>query len=273
MRRSILTIALFACVLILPVSAQSQTPAAPAAQAQASPPAWQPPKRRRIVLMRHGDVSYFDASGQPTANADLVVLSDKGKAQADAAGRYLASIGAAKFDRIMSSHLPRTIETAERVMAAGAIAGTLKQVPELREIRNGSTRSVATPDLPAVLLGIAQPRVPADMKFIGGETIGEMQARVYAAVDTLLQDETWDNALLVLHSVVNSAIVSRVLGGDGAFLGRFESTAGCMHILDTAAKPGDWIVRAYNLCPNGAEYQGERLHTAEKLLIQALKGR
>jgi hypothetical protein len=65
---------------------------------------WTPPQRRRIVLMRHGDVSYFDAQGQPVTNSDQVVLSDKGRAEADATGAYLKAIGLGQFDRCDIEH-------------------------------------------------------------------------------------------------------------------------------------------------------------------------
>ena len=83
---------------------------------------WTPPQRRRIYLLRHGDVVYFDAQGKPVADPDLVVLSEKGRAQADAAGKYLAALGVKKFDRVRQ-HAARTQETASRVLAAAGVAG------------------------------------------------------------------------------------------------------------------------------------------------------
>ena len=104
-------------------------PGIPGASAQdakvsAATNVWTAPQRRRIILMRHGDVVYFDAQGKPVPDPDKVNLSDKGKAQADATGAYLKTIGIAKFDRVLSSDLPRTVETAERVLAAAGIAGS-----------------------------------------------------------------------------------------------------------------------------------------------------
>src|SRR5262245_43130086 len=45
-------------------------------------PNW--PSRRRLYLMRHGDVSYFDAEGRPV-RPDSVPLNENGLQQADAA--------------------------------------------------------------------------------------------------------------------------------------------------------------------------------------------
>ena len=38
---------------------------------------WTAPQRRRIILMRHGDVTYFDAQGKPVPDPDKVSLGDK----------------------------------------------------------------------------------------------------------------------------------------------------------------------------------------------------
>ena len=87
--------------------------------------------RRRVYLMRHGEVAYFDADGKPV-NADDVPLTEFGRAQAAAAGEFLADI---PFDAAYHTGLPRTRQTAE-----GALAGrdlTLQVLPELEEIRSG----------------------------------------------------------------------------------------------------------------------------------------
>src|SRR5262249_23273360 len=62
---------------------------------------WVRPVRRRIYLLRHGDVSYFDRDGQPH-RPDTVPLNAEGRLQAEAACRALAEI---PIDRIVSSDL------------------------------------------------------------------------------------------------------------------------------------------------------------------------
>jgi broad specificity phosphatase PhoE len=242
------------------------------AQASADTGAWTAPQRRRIILMRHGDVAYFDAQGKPVSDPDKVSLSDRGKAQADATGAYLKSIGLTKFDRVLSSDLPRTVETAERVLAAAGIAGKPTQVEALREMRNGSIKDVTTVDLPKTLLALDAPRVPGDTRFIGKESVAELQGRIAPAIKTLLDDKDWDTALLVLHTLVNNAILSMALTGDPAYYGRFDHGAGCFSIIDVGADFTDAVIKAVNVCPDPSPY-GSRLKTLESLLVQALKGR
>ena len=176
--------------------------------------------------MRHGDVVYFDAQGKPVPDPDKVNLSDKGKAQADATGAYLKTIGIAKFDRVLSSDLPRTVETAERVLAAAGIAGKPTEVEALREMRNGSIKDVATVDLPKTLLALDAPRVAGDTRFIGRESVAELQGRIAPPIKALLDDKGWDTALLVLHTLVNNAILSTAPHGGSRLLRSLRSRSG-----------------------------------------------
>ena len=50
---------------------------------------YQLPVRRRLYLMRHGDVTYFDETGR-AIDPDTVPLNENGRAQASAAGEAFA---------------------------------------------------------------------------------------------------------------------------------------------------------------------------------------
>ena len=67
--------------------------------------------RRRLYLMRHGSVSYFTPAGQPVP-ADTVPLNPQGILQARAAGQLFAANNI-RFDRVITSGLPRTEQTAQ----------------------------------------------------------------------------------------------------------------------------------------------------------------
>jgi broad specificity phosphatase PhoE len=73
-----------------------------------------PTPRRRLYLMRHGSVDYFLDDGTPVP-PDTVPLNTTGRAQADAAGALFA-VSNVRFDRVLVSGLPRTVETAQRVL-------------------------------------------------------------------------------------------------------------------------------------------------------------
>ena len=156
--------------------------------------------RRRIFLMRHGAVAYFDDSGRPVP-PDTVRLTEEGRRQAEAARDLLAGI---VLDRVIASGLPRTMETAA-IVAAGREA---EAWPELREIRGERLSSIPAGELEEAFVHAFRGVVPNDKRFLGGETIGELFDRVLPALDRLLADDRWDTSLLVLHGAVNRAVLS-----------------------------------------------------------------
>ena len=210
------------------------------------------PGRRRVYLMRHGAVSYFDDSGTPF-HPDTVPLTDEGRAQAEAAHRLLDGIA---FDRVIASGLPRTLETAA-IVAPGH---EVEVWPELQELRGDRLESIPADELEAAFVHAFRGVVPNEKQFLGGETIGELFDRVVPALDRLVGDTSWDTALLVLHGAVNRAILSYALTGQPMFLGHFEQAAGCVNILDV----GDgWIVRAVGINPTDPAHRATRKTTME----------
>jgi broad specificity phosphatase PhoE len=210
--------------------------------------------RRRIYLMRHGAVSYFE-NGRPL-QPHTVPLTDEGRAQARAAAAALAGV---TFDRVVTSGLPRAVETA-RIVAPSAEP---ESWPELREIESG--RLADLPDPEAAFQRAFHGVVPEDTVFLGGETIGALLDRVLPAISELLADESWDTLLAVLHGAVNRAILSHALTGERMFLGNFEQAPGCINVLDVGA---DWIVRAVNVTPYDLIHMHGRTTTMEELWQQ-----
>lgn len=202
--------------------------------------------------MRHGAVSYFGPDGRPV-RPDEVGLNDEGRAQAEAARTLLASV---RFERVLASDRPRTVETA-RIVAPGA---AIEERPELRELRGERLSGIPTDRLEAEFVHAFRGIVPNDKRFLGGETIGELFDRVLPSLDRLLGDESWDTALAVLHGGVNRAILSYALTGERMFLGHFEQAPGCVNVLDVG---DEWIVRAVNVAPLDLLHVSTRLTTME----------
>ena len=208
--------------------------------------------RRRLYLMRHGAVSYFGADGKPV-QPDEVGLTEEGRAQAEAARALLEPVA---FDRVMTSGLPRTVETA-RIVAPDA---ELEEWPELRELRGDRLSSIPPDRLEAEFVHAVRGVVPNDKRVLGGETIGELFDRVLPALERLLADRTWDIALAVLHGAVNRAILSYALTAEHMFLGHFEQAPGCVNVLDVG---DEWIVRSVNVAPLDLLHASTRMTTME----------
>ena len=213
--------------------------------------------RRRLYLMRHADVAYFDPDGKPMRPQD-VPLTPAGIEQARAAADTLAGI---RFDRVVTSGLPRTTETA--LLVAPGIEP--ESLPELREIEGGRLSDIPPGALEEAFLGAFRGTVPEDRAFLGGETIGELLDRVLPALEGLVADESWDVLLAVLHGAVNRAILSYALTGRRSFLGGFEQAPGCINVLDVGEH---WIVRAVNVAPYDLVHRAGRQSTMERLYSQ-----
>jgi probable phosphoglycerate mutase len=230
-----------------------------------------PEQRRRIFLMRHGSVTYFDDAGQPF-HPDTVPLNQQGREQAHAAGAVFAAAGIA-FDKVIVSGLPRTVQTAQGVLARTGQALELETWPEFEEIRGGRLSDIPRDELPAAFNGVFSGMVGEDARFLGGETVGVLMDRVHPAIARLRADPGWDTVLLVLHGGVNVAILSLALTGQRRFLGSLAQAPGCINALDVGAGEQDWVVRFVNQAPTVPLQHHQRSTTMEQLYAQYIKSR
>lgn len=222
-------------------------------------------KRRRIYLMRHGSVTYFDSEGKPFL-PERVPLNELGRTQATAAGQVFAQEGLL-FDRVIVSGLPRTIETATRVLAETGQQIAFEEWPELQELRGGKLSAIPDESLKEAFVGAFDGVVPEYKQFLGGESIGQLMDRVHPCMDRLRADKSWDTALLVLHGGVNRAILSYALTNQRLFLGNLAQTAGCINAIDIGDHHADWVVRMVNYSPV-SELQGDSRHTTMEILLE-----
>ena len=211
--------------------------------------------RRRLYLMRHAEVSYFGDDGAPV-NPEEVSLNEEGVAQADAAA---AAFGAVDLDRVLTSGLPRTLETAA-IVAPGH---TAESRPELREIRGGRLSEIPPDALEREFVGAFRGVIPLEARFLRGESIGELFDRVLPALERLAGADDWNTTLAVLHGAVNRSILSYALTGERMFLGHFEQAPACVNVLDLG-EDHEWIVRAVNVAAYDLLHLSHRQTTMER---------
>lgn len=226
--------------------------------------------RRRIVLMRHGSVTYFDSTRRAQL-PELVSLNEAGRAQATAAGALFASAGLL-FDRVVISGLPRTRETAKLVLAE--LNQTIEPVVdhELREMESGRIPSGLSPAALGDAFGTALDRdAPEEARFLGGETVKSLLDRVLPRLDALRADPSWDIMLLVLHGAVNRAALSYFITGERRFLGGFSQAPGCINVLDVGPEKDDVVLRLMNHSPLDVLQVTTRQTTLEELHAQYVK--
>lgn len=218
------------------------------------------PTRRRLYLLRHGEVSYVEQGR--FVPPEGVSLNAHGRAQAAEAARALAGV---PFDCVVTSGLPRTVETARIVLGNRALP--IGIVPELHEIRGGRFGHLPPNDLRRTFVeALTRPLQPHDT-FLLGETFGDFRDRVLPAFRALLADRSWRTMLAVLHGAVNRVILADILGADLHGLGHFEQDAGCINVIDFN-DAGYGIIRLCNYTPYNLLKAGLELTTMERYFLE-----
>ena len=190
--------------------------------------------RRRLYLMRHAEVSY---AGE--RDPEVVRLTERGLEQAAAAHRALEDV---QFDLVVTSSLPRTVETAAVVVPGREP----EEWPEFAEWRGGRLDGIPLEELEQLFVGALQ-LTDEEQRFLGGESLGEALDRVLPAFDRLVAQE-WETALAVFHGGVNRILLSHALAGGRTYFGTFEQAPACINVLDLG-DDGRWIVRTVNYIP------------------------
>jgi probable phosphoglycerate mutase len=204
--------------------------------------------------MRHGQVAYF-VDGRVLAPHE-VQLTEEGRSETEVTAAALVDIA---FDRVITSGLPRAVETALIV----APEREPEAWPAFRELEGGRLKDVADPE--TAFVNAFSGSLPEDATFLGGETIGSLLDRAVPALQRLAAEPGWDVALLVAHGGTIRALLSFALTGGRAFLGNFELAPASISILDVGE---DWIVRAVNVTPYDLAHTRTRLRTMEELWDQ-----
>jgi broad specificity phosphatase PhoE len=158
-------------------------------------------KPTTFYFVRHGE-SEGNAARVFTGQTDSP-LTARGRQQAEIVADELATV---KFDRIVSSDLSRTRDTA-RVIAKRQ--GTpVETLPELREINVGDR--TGTPFDEA--RGLPNWSDDGFVSWPGGETLDQVLARTLGAIDRLTRESPGKTVLIVGHGGVNRILLSHFLG-------------------------------------------------------------
>ncbi|NRA28999.1 MAG: histidine phosphatase family protein [Parvularculaceae bacterium] len=183
--------------------------------------------RRRLYLLRHGHVNYF-APG--ITDFTQVPLTDDGRAQAQSAGRALASVD---FDAAFFSGLPRTQETLSLVLAENASDPQPEGIAGFAELRGGHVE-VETPEELAARLAFSfdDAHLPGASFLPDGELFADAEARSVAALDEILFRRSWRRAVLVAHEGINRILLAHLTGGGLKAVSHFEQDLCGINVLD-----------------------------------------
>jgi probable phosphoglycerate mutase len=219
------------------------------------------PKRRRIYLVRHGEVSYFDEQGKPFRPA-TVPLTAEGRHQAQALARELTEVA---LDRAVSSDLPRCTETAALLTEGRGL--TVQTHEALREVEPGRLADLPAEGVVDAFLRAFGAGSGPETRFLGGETFGSLRERVLRCWRDLLADATWRHLLVVAHGGVNRVLLGEALGAGLSAFGALEQDPSCLNVIDVD-ESGCCLVRLVNHTPYDPAKRELQLTTMERLYVQ-----
>src|SRR3989442_14980936 len=158
-------------------------------------------KPTTFYLVRHGE-SEANAARRFAGQSDSP-LTDRGRQQAEAVAEELARV---KFDRIVSSDLTRTRETAEVIATRHGLR--VEIIPELREIDVGDR--TGTPFDEA--RGLPNWRDDGFVAGPRGETLDQVLRRTLGTIERLTRESPGKTILLAGHGGVNRIPLSHFMG-------------------------------------------------------------
>lgn len=161
----------------------------------------------KFCLIRHGQTDW-NLEGRYQGQSD-VPLNETGRAQARALAEKLAG---QSFDAAYASDLSRARETAEIVAAALHLPVTLEK--RLREIHQGEWEGQLVDDIKARYADVWQQRAidPASIRPPQGETVGEVAARVSAALEEISRAHPQGSVLVVSHGLSLATVLCKARG-------------------------------------------------------------
>lgn len=154
-----------------------------------------------FYFVRHGE-SEGNAARIFTGQSDSP-LTARGRQQAAIVADELATV---KFDRIISSDLSRTRDTAEVIAKPHRLP--VEVVPELREIDVGVQTGRSFDET----RGLPNWNDDGFVSWPGGETLDQVLARTLGAIDRLTRESPGKTILVVGHGGVNRILLSHFLG-------------------------------------------------------------
>lgn len=197
--------------------------------------------RRRIYLMRHGHVNYFE---EPEDGSDLdttqVNLTPRGQDEARRAGIALQDI---PFDKAVCSGYPRTFQTAQGVLDSqpNATRPSLEIDEDLVELHAGDFNIghlLTEHSLTEAMRTAFRDAQDNQGTFgEGGESFADAQTRAARGIMRLIDDPDWTQALVVAHEGINRVILSWVAAGDTSIMGALEQDLACFNIIDVDHDP------------------------------------
>jgi broad specificity phosphatase PhoE len=192
-----------------------------------------------VQLVRHGETAY-NAEGRFLGTTD-VALSERGRAQAQAAAAFLAG---RPVSAVHTSPLLRARQTAGPIALAHGLA--LEEHPELAELHHGELEGLPFAELPLRYPHLVEAWLSdcSTAQLPGGETIRELHARCWATFEKICEKASAE-LCVVSHKLALLTIVAGAIGLELCHTTRLELELGSVSTLEL--RPGrGWRLLALN---------------------------
>lgn len=199
----------------------------------------------RLILVRHGDAiaGFHGVIGGPTGCTGLTTC---GRQQAVALRDYLSTSGRVRADILVSSVIPRAIETAE-IIAPGLGIETFGRECDLCEVHTGVADGLEWAEW-GVRYGSFDMEAEPDRVFAPeGESWNSFHERVRQVLARLAHEYEGRTVVAVCHAGVIQASLGVLLGisqpGTGA---RLAPTNTGLTEWEWEPEPGRWTLHSFN---------------------------
>jgi len=169
----------------------------------------------QIILVRHGETPWNkDKIFRGTVD---IPLNDTGREEAELAGEWLQK---EKIHAAYSSPLSRARDTALAICKHHRLQVT--DVPGLGDINYGEWQGLPLTEVKKVYAELYQQweTAPHTVRFPKGETLEEVRARAWAAVEEVVRRHPGQTVLLAAHRAVNKVLIARFIGLDDSHFWR-----------------------------------------------------
>lgn len=174
----------------------------------------------RLILVRHGD-AYAGFDGVVSGPKGCRGLTDLGQKQATALAAYLEASGRLHADVLLSSTLPRAVETAQTIAPALGFKGFAQRC-DLCEILTGDADGLTWDEYSARYGSFNMEAEPERLFAPGGESWVSFHERVSELLEGLAGEFAERTVVAVCHAGVIVASIRVLLGvphpGTGARL-------------------------------------------------------
>jgi probable phosphomutase (TIGR03848 family) len=158
-----------------------------------------------LLLVRHGSNDWVH--GRLAGRLAGVHLNDAGRQQADAVSTRLGEL---PIEAVYTSPLDRTIETAQAIAAPRNLP--LRVIEQVQEVDYGEWQGAELKELYKHELWPGVQFYPSGTRFPNGETLGEAQNRMVAALDMLRGRHPKGMIVVVSHADIIKLAIAYYIG-------------------------------------------------------------